>query len=382
MNVLILEIFETQIKGYLINNKEEVALHWIKHSALLNGSISDFNKFKTSIINLINNIEKSSNHKIKNISVMLPSDQMKITYFTTEIEFNNQFQKPHLNQMLNTLNNILKDNNLFLIQSFPFEIFIDNKRVTNPINIYGNKCKIVWSVLYTSNQVIKNFNKIFSDLYLKVISYNSNTYEKIDHLLSEDEKNLGSLVIDIQDSNSSIYLIKNHIPIQLFNLNIGHRTIDESVSIKFNISIEQATSLRKKYYSAILNEDDKNQHINLQTRGKSDSTISRYDIIKKTLPLIKKLISSLKNQLSDNKILDFNYKMFLMGELSTVPGIEFLLEKYFTNQITILNENENNSNISRFTNKIKNKNVNNKSIKKLYNYILLGLKNFYDMIKK
>ncbi len=387
MHVLILEIEESQLKGCIIDEQgKTIASHWVITQGLYNGVISDFKKLQNSIYTLIQKLEKTTKLKIKKTIVLLPSNHMNITYLSTKIKIRQTVDKSHLKQMVQKLNDICKANSLFLIKCFPFETFIDQQKVENPTGIYGENCEIKWSVLYLQDSIIQNFNNIFSNLYLKVIEYSSYSYEGLDYILDEDEKKLGATVIEINNTHTTAYIFKNNIPIQLVNLDGGYESVDHATAIKLNISIIQAKNLRKKYFSTILSEEDKSQHITLSRRNNEEFTLSRYEIIYKTLPYIKKLISSLKTKLEESSVLNFNNRIFLSGEIANITGIENLLKTHFKTNIFLLNhsniQNKKYINIEGFISKMKHSKPDQSLYSKIKHYILLGLRKIYDMIKK
>ncbi|QEK38516.1 cell division protein FtsA [Candidatus Cytomitobacter primus] len=381
----ILKISDENIIGCVVNElNKKIATNTIDLNGFSNGNISDFYKFQKCIYDLVKNLEHNIKVKLKDTVILLPSEQIQITYFSTKIKMKSAFSKEHMQKMIHQLYKICEKNELYLIKYFPCTIKLDNQKLDNPIGMYGKICEITWSTFYIPTNMIKNFNTIFSNLYLKVIDYSIHDYELIDSILDFDEKKLGSTIINIKNDHTMVFSIKNNIPIQILNIPNGYNNIDHEMAIKLNITISQAKSLRQKYCSGILNEDDKNHHIKLYKRTESENTISQYEINQKTLPSIKKLISNLKNQL-ENKV-DENNRLFFIGEFAEISSIEVLLKKYFQQNIYLFNNsnitNLNMRSIQSYINKTQTQKKNPNHSYKFYHYILLGLKKIYDMIKK
>ncbi|QEK38042.1 hypothetical protein FZC35_01475 [Candidatus Cytomitobacter indipagum] len=386
MHKLILQFGEKQTTGCVVKEKEKIATDILDSQGISNGTITDLNKFTKKIHELVKKLELSTNVKLQDTVVILPSEQIKIIYLSTQIKIKSKFNIDHMKKMIFQLKKTCNQNNLYLIKCFPCSIKMDEQKIENPMGMEGSICQITWSIFCTQRAIINNFRNAFNNLYINVVDYSVYDYELFNEILHDDDRKLGSTILNIKEENAIIYSIKNHIPIEIININMGYSIIDNEIAVKFNISIKQASHLRKKYCRGIANENDKNHHIKLSKRNLSENTISHYEFIHKTIPLIKKFISQLKNTV-ENK-LDYSNRLFLFGEFAEIHGIEFMFNKYFEKNLYLLNKSNINNFDSNITiidaylkktkNKIKKKSV----LLKISHYILLGLKKIYDMINK
>ncbi|USO00660.1 MAG: hypothetical protein H6845_02500 [Alphaproteobacteria bacterium] len=375
MGCLVLEFHENKVVAITAAG----TLFSVSVSAIENGIITDLQLIRHSVHELLFNIEKQMEAKFKKVLLSLPSDQAQIIQFSTQLKFKKTFSDSYFNNMIQKLEEICLKNSLYIIKCFPSEIKIDNEKVSNPIGIYGKKCDVLWSILCLNTSIIHNFNNIFSGLHIKISDYVFYEYETINQLLDDDQKELGSIVLNIKESNSLVYIFKNSIPIQIFNFKHGYKAIDDQIAIKMNVSKKEAKLLREKYLSCLIDPNSEH-HISINSRnGTVDMTLNQF--IQKILPTVKSTLFSLVKQMENNNIFGYYGQIFLYGELSALLGIDILLSKFVNSKVAILKQ-QSGSYTANYFNKANNIKQKNSIFFKISRFTLLGLRKIYDMIKK
>lgn len=390
MHELILQFGEKQIIGCVTQNKEKVAIDIVDTSGIARGIITDLYKFTKNVYELIKKLESCTKVKLQDAVVLLPSEQIKIIYLSTQIKPKGKFRIDHMKKMILQLKKTCSQNNLYLLKCKPYAIILDGQKVENPVGMESSLCRITWNVFCVQSYVINNFKNAFADLYINISDYSLQDYEMLDFILHEDDKKLGSTVLNIKEDNTIIYSIKNNLLVKVSDISLGYSTIDNETAVRLNVSIQHAQHLRKKYCRGIASESDKNHHIKLKKRNLSEGSISHYEFINTTVPIIKKFISQLTNKIGDN--INSKDRLFLMGEFAEIHGLDLVFNRYFEHGVYLLNKaNIDNMNtdhdmsflsIDGYIRKMKiiPKKIN--SLNKFFQYILLGLKKIYDMINK
>ena len=288
--------------------------------------------------------------------------------------------------MMNKVENLCKENCSHIIECNPSLVKIDNQVVSNPYGILGNKCEVTWNVIYSPHSVIKNFNNIFNNLHINITEYQVHEYQAINKLLSTDQKKIGSIVINMKDKYTLIYLFKENMFVKLCKLNIGFEEVISAISLKLQIDHKQAKILCKQYCSAILHEDDQNHHIKFTKYNNETEAISVYQFTKNTINHIKNIIYKINKKIRENHNMSNSY-VLLYGDIAEISGIKNVADNLFQKDVILLNSTY--SSISQhhpitedtlpiYTPSKKGKNI----FSRIYHSTLLGLKKIYDMIKE
>ena len=104
-----------------------------------------------------------------------------------------------------------KNENYFEIINDIIAYDVDSKLIyTEPIGNYANKIKIYFYKLLLNRKYLKNIINIPNDLKLNIENYIPSPLSSALSTLSSDEKNLGTICIDLGHSTTSIAIFQNN----------------------------------------------------------------------------------------------------------------------------------------------------------------------------
>ena len=179
----------------------------IKKNIILN-----FDNLHDQIKSLLIEAEKQSQTKLNSINLNLSLLNSNSHYYNSEIELKNErISELHLKKIINK-------SEYFNNQSEKFEIFnnitsydIDNNLYFNaPIGNYSDNIKINFYKIYIKKKYTDNISSVIKKLKLNIDNYIPSPLSSSLSSLTKDEKELGTICIDLGHSTSSISVFENN----------------------------------------------------------------------------------------------------------------------------------------------------------------------------
>jgi cell division protein FtsA len=245
---------DQQKLNVLSYNKEET-------SALFDGHIQHIDKaYETLKKNLIK-LKKSAGIKsLQNIHVICnvnPTLGNKITTNAITNFIENEVTDSDINDVIQkSLNTNNIPENMKLINLHINKFKIDNNWVSNPLGMNCQRLEVDATSQIINSSYFNNFNKILQKNGLNLDLMRFETDNIIDASLSEEEKELGAVLVYIADYETKVTFIKNSEVEREENIAIGRMKIVEDISSTFKLSFKVSNHLLKNIN--LISENSKN----------------------------------------------------------------------------------------------------------------------------
>jgi cell division protein FtsA len=217
-----------------------------------------------------------------------------------------------------------------LIQEYQLD---ELSEIKNPIGLYGKKLQVKSHIVTANTSLIKNFITSVERAGLKVEHLVLQPICSAESSLTEREKEIGCLLIDIGGGTTDLIAIKNHQVYYTEVIPIGGNHFSSDISVALNMSFQEAESLKKEKGKLNLisqNEAlDNSNKIHSHDHNKNDPDFSLDEIIQyRTMELFQKIFQ----KISDKKILNkLGAGVILCGGGSMLPNltqvVSLLLER-------------------------------------------------------
>lgn len=229
------------------------------------GIVTDVRRAEHSVINSIYNLERLSGRNIQSVAVSLGGGGTKSYYIYQTIKLGGgkvlrQDIKKLISKMLAEFSR--KDEEV--IHYFPIEYIVDKKSsLQNPEGIYGHELGCRMHIVTVERSVIMNLASCLAKCQVEMQSVTLAIYAAGLACLTEDELDLGSVVIDMGAKTTAFgiflagkLLYTGHIP-------LGGDHITSDIAKIFSLNLKTAERLKVIYGSAMVHHFDREQLINL-----------------------------------------------------------------------------------------------------------------------
>ena len=232
----------------------------IKKNIILN-----FENLHDQIKSLVIEAEKQSQTKLNSINLNLSLLNSHSHYYSSVIELKNErISELHLKKIIN-------QSEYFNNPSEKFEIFnnitsydIDNNLYFNaPIGNYSDNIKINFYKIYIQKKYADNISSVIKKLKLNIDNYIPSPLSSSLSSLTKDEKELGTICIDLGHSTSSISVFENNKFVYGDAIGVGSNNITLDIARGLSTNISSAERLKTLYGSLVSSPSDDHEIIEI-----------------------------------------------------------------------------------------------------------------------
>ncbi|CAF0735679.1 unnamed protein product [Didymodactylos carnosus] len=307
------------------------------------GVILDIKGAENSIIGAIYELEKDCGKNIKEITVSLTGYGTKSYYISSKIKLSHN--QPILEQDIKKLVKKalfeLKLKDQEVIDYFPLGFELDNNAIEEPIGMYGKELGCELHIITASSNMLINLTNCFAKCHVEINNIVLAVYASGLACLTKDEKELGSIVIDMGARTTSLGIFMSGKLIYTGYINIGSFHITSDIAKVFSLNLNVAEKLKVLYGNAIPSAFDKDNIIRLEDNGidltdNDGSTITSKHLTEVINPRVEEILHMI--QAEYEKIIANNmlaYRIVITGGGAMLRGVKELASKIFERQVRI-----------------------------------------------
>ena len=284
---------------------------------------------------LISEIEKQSQTKLNSLNINFSLLNSKSYYYDSEIKINNEkITNLHLKKIINQseyFNNNAEEYELF---NNIISYSIDNSHYFQaPLGNYSDKIKINFYKILIKKKYLDNFSSIIKDIKINIENYIPTPLSSSLSSLTKDEKELGTICIDLGHSTSSISMFENNKFVFGDTIGIGSNNVTLDIARGVSTTIDSAERLKTLYGSLISSPSDDHEIIEIPIISGEQNTfkqITRSDLNSIIKPRIEETLEMLWQKIKDNNF--SNRKMsnvVITGGGSQLDNIEKYVSTIF-----------------------------------------------------
>ena len=227
--------------------------------------IINYENLFSEIKNLINESEKNSQTKLNSININIPTVDSISEYYDSEIIIEDEkISDLHLKKIINKSEYLKKNENYFEIINNIIAYELDNKFFyTDPIGNYADNMKVYFYRLLLNKKFINNIKNLAKDLNLNVDNFIPTPLSSSLSTLSEDEKSLGTICIDLGHSTTSTAIFENNQFLFCNAFLVGSNSVTNDIARGVSTTISSAERLKTLYGSVISSPSDEHEIIEI-----------------------------------------------------------------------------------------------------------------------
>ncbi|GIR14208.1 MAG: cell division protein FtsA [Candidatus Pelagibacterales bacterium] len=308
----------------------------IKKNIILN-----FENLHDQIKSLVIDAEKQSQTKLNSINLNLSLLNSNSHYYNSEIELKNEkISELHLKKIIN-------QSEYFNNQSEKFEIFnnitsydIDNNLYFNaPIGNYSDNIKINFYKIYIQKKYSDNISSVIKKLKLNIDNYIPSPLSSSLSSLTKDEKELGTICIDLGHSTSSISVFENNKFVYGDAIGVGSNNVTLDIARGLSTTISSAERLKTLYGSLVSSPSDDHEIIEIPIISGDKNTfkqITRSSLNAIIRPRIEETLEMIWQKIKDNNLKNKKLNnVVLTGGGAMMDNIEKYVETIFASGVRV-----------------------------------------------
>ena len=320
---------QTQINSQILQHSE----------GFKSGTMTNMELAASSIVGAIYALEKECNKSIKEVAISLSGVGVKSYYINHKIKLGNQpISRQDIKKLINKALADFKVKNQEIIHYFPMEFIIDdNQVVENPVGMYVRELSCQLHIISADSLMLMNLTKCFAKCQVEVSDIIVSIYSSGLACLSPDEKELGSIIVDIGSNTTSFGIFLDGKIVYVSHVPIGSMRITENISKAFSLSLRAADKLKILYGNAnprlLINDTT----IRLEDSSyDSNLSITASQLAEIIHPVVKEILLKIKTQ-CDHLSMDhlLARRVVITGGGAALPGIKSLASELFQKQVRI-----------------------------------------------
>lgn len=207
----------------------------------------------------------------------------------------------------------------------------DNDAITNPLNMNGSRLEVYANIITVKKTAITNIKSALKKSNLDDITFVLKSYASSIGTLNEDQKQLGTLLIDLGSSTCDFGLYKNKAITYNDAIPIGGNHISNDLSTILRTPVDAADEIKKNYSSLLPREDEKITKIKIRLIGNEEEQESiSIDYVQTIVHArVEETLSLIEQKISNNALSEHINTIILTGGMSKIEGIDFLTKKIF-----------------------------------------------------
>ena len=303
--------------------------------------ITDFDELSNDIKALILESEKQSQTKINSINLNIPTIDSISKYYESEIDnLDHQITELDIKKAINNSDYLNFDDNYYEIFNSINGYLLDKSLVfNNPVGNYANKMKILFYKILIPYKNLNGLKNIIDGLNVSVDSYVPSPLSSSIATLSNDEKKIGTICIDLGHSNTSISIFENNKFLYGDSFLVGSNNITNDLARGVSTTLESAERLKTLYSSLISSPSDEFEIIEIPIiSGEKNkyNQINKLKINSIIKPRVEETLEIVWQKLKQNNLHKKQIKnVVLTGGGSQLEGILQYAELIFSGNVRI-----------------------------------------------
>ncbi len=300
------------------------------------GSVTDIKHANCSISSTIALAKQISEKTIDQIYVNVAG--CGISSFNTHNEIitaNHEISDRDIKRVVSqTFEKYIEEN--IIIHNIPLKYQLDDMTDIKEVSgLYGKKLSADMNVVTASRPALTNIeNCIINNDGISMAGCVASAYSAGFACLSEDEKELGTAIVDIGGGYTAVGIFKRGKLIYASSIPIGGVHIPRDIAYGLCTSIEYAERIKILYGNTIITSIDKNEYITVQNNENDEPIqVPKYKLVDIVRPRVEEILELVKEQFQEQK--NLINKVIITGGTSQLTSMKEIASYVFNKQVRI-----------------------------------------------
>lgn len=219
--------------------------------------------------------------------------------------------------------------NEILLHILPQEYLVDGREYANPIGIKGVRLEVKTLLLKVSTSAYANINECIMRAEYQLRRITLKTLAAAYATLREDERDLGSILIDLGGGSTDAIVLNKDAPVFTTSIPAGGNRVTNDISEVMGVPFSVAEELKIKYGTCWLNEGEENEEVIIPGVGGLPPELTNKAALSEiiTARVEEILVSAKKEVVRRSGLTELRGTIVLTGGGALMPGIETLAQE-------------------------------------------------------
>lgn len=258
-----LDIGSTNIKVLIArlqdNNISVIGTHSMYGSGIKDGIINNIDQAVESIVEVLNKGEMMSGYPISKVIVITSGTHIASLNSSGVVAVSaedNEIAESDVVRVKQAAEAVSLGANRQIIHAIPKEFIVDTQRnIKNPIGMTGLRLEVEANIIHGSSTILKNITKSISQVGLSIEQVIYAGYASAEAVLTETEKNLGCVCLDIGGGTIDFIVYQKGTPSFCTVIPVGGQSVTNQIAIGLRTTIEKAEEVKLKYNREYVDTD-------------------------------------------------------------------------------------------------------------------------------
>lgn len=303
------------------------------------GAISDMRLAQKSITNTVSEAEKMAGINIERLVVSISGNQIKSNRISEGVKISSSMVKnSDISNLASKVRSTFRRKNQEMIHLIPTQYNIDDSSpVQNPRYMSGDKLFAKFHSVSTSKTTILNIENCLKRCQISVNNYVAEPYASAIACLSENEMNLGTLLIDFGGDVTSMALMLENKLVYAGGVAIGGNHITKDIATIIKTDLYKAEKIKNLNANLLLTSLEQDELIDLGTsKDNFEVRLTKSELCEIISCRIEEILESIKTALEKAGVPEFLINnIVITGGVSSIVGIDKITEQVFEKTVRI-----------------------------------------------
>lgn len=307
------------------------------------GLVVDIQAAENAILAAVHAAEKMANISIEEVVVNLSSNAIVSQRLQVDIDIGgHEVTAQDIARITAQARDSINTQEQTILHLIPYGYVIDNNAgVTNPLGMFGQYLKSHVHIVTVPTTIVRNLQHCLAKCSLQCQAVVAGGYASGLAALSQDERQLGSIMIDMGGGTTSIAIFEAGSMVFTGNIPIGGIHITKDIARGLSTSISYAERVKTLYGNLLAVTQDDTISIDMSDEDEHDgepeiSHIARSALVGIIRPRVEEILDMVKQHLEVNGYSSVKgLRLVLTGGSSQLTGMRELASDYFNSQTRI-----------------------------------------------
>lgn len=238
--------------------------HQVSHG-IRAGIVIDVKQAESCILAAVHSAEKMAGETIDHAIINVSGGSLKSQVINIETSVSgHEITERDVSHIINQGYAYLDREETEILHCIPIDYAIDDSRgIKDPRGMYGDKLSTELHIITASSTAVRNLANCLARCHLNIEDCVATPYVSGLACLTEDEKNLGVIVLDIGSGNTSIAMFSSGKPVYVDSVALGGSHVTRDIARGLSTSVTYAERIKTIYGSVVSTESDEREIIDI-----------------------------------------------------------------------------------------------------------------------
>ena len=302
------------------------------------GLILEPNQVAQQLKKAVKQIENKLGTKIDKTIAIIPSNNLSLTIASSKINLPSE-KLIDGEIIFSSLQKTLKGNielGMEVVNVFPIEYKIDNKKVVNPIEKTGKEFEVKGLIAMVPKQNIYSVVSVIESLGIEVMDILISAFGNYSSIKNKEMDSRVVGVIDIGDEKTVISIFNKGIIIKENILPFGTKQITSAISFNYKVDEKDSNKIKNEFAVANRKYADGEEIYTIKDRNNLNININQYALAEIIEKEIVNILKNAKNEIKNLTNREIGYIM-ITGGITNLLGFNALVEDLFIRNAGVVN---------------------------------------------